>query len=118
MTKTNLIHICSDETVKWFSLSAEGSIAQQGEVSSLADLSLTAAAQLVVLIPGQYVTTMVVKMPKMARSEMLAAIPYALEDKLAQNVEQLFFAVGERDKQGNVAVAVIAHDKIQNSLKA
>ncbi len=47
-------------------------------------------------------------MPTQNRQKMLKAIPFALEDQLADDIDDLHFAVGQRDTDGNVATAVIS----------
>ena len=65
-------------------------------------------ARVVVLVPTEEVLLASVAIPATQRRRLLSAVPYALEDQLADDVETLHFAVGGRDPQGNVATAVVA----------
>lgn len=65
-------------------------------------------ARVVVLVPTEDVLLASVAVPTTQRRRLLSAVPYALEDLLADDVETLHFAVGTRDAQGNVATAVVA----------
>ena len=45
-------------------------------------------------------------------SKLLAALPFALEDLVADEIENLHFAPGKRLPSGKLPVAVVAHDVI------
>lgn len=62
--------------------------------------------RVVVLVPGTEVLLTHVQVPTKQRQRMLRAIPYALEEHLAADVDTLHFAVGARNDQG-VATAVV-----------
>ncbi len=64
---------------------------------------------LVVLVPTTQVLLTTAKVPARQRQRVLQALPYALEDRLAEDVEDLHFALGECNAQGQQQVAVIAH---------
>lgn len=48
--------------------------------------------------------------PTRSRQKLLQALPYAMEDQLADDVDTLHFALGRRDADGAVAVAVVERD--------
>ncbi|MDX1518375.1 MAG: type II secretion system protein GspL, partial [Woeseiaceae bacterium] len=46
-------------------------------------------------------------------AKLLAALPYALEDQVADDVDELHFAAGHRDADGTLPVAVVRHDRLE-----
>lgn len=67
---------------------------------------------LVVLIPTVQVLLLTAKVPAKQLSRVLQAVPYALEDRLADDVEDLHFALGNNE-QGQQRVAVMRHADMQ-----
>jgi len=66
--------------------------------------------QVIVLVPTADVLLTRVTVPTKNHQRMLKAIPFALEEYLASDVEKLHFAVGSRNEDGTVNVAVVAHE--------
>ena len=63
--------------------------------------------RVVVLVPGTEVLLTHVQVPTKQRQRMLRAIPFALEEHLAADVETLHFAIGARNDTAGVATAVV-----------
>ncbi len=79
--------------------------AQQG---ALEDISLHAPGRrVIVLIPAAHVLLTHTRIPSRKRQRILSALPYALEDQLATDVDKLHFALGRRESNGEVQVAVV-----------
>jgi len=78
--------------------------AAEGELAAL-------AAQhphpLIVVIPQQCVYLTRVELPEKASRQLLGAIEYQVEDRLAQDVESQHFALGDT-RQNPIAIAVVA----------
>ncbi len=68
---------------------------------------------LVVLIPSTQVLLTSAKVPSKQRQRVAQAVPYVLEDRLADEVEKLHFALGGSDDKGQQRVAVIRHADMQ-----
>jgi general secretion pathway protein L len=65
----------------------------------------------IVLVPAGDTSTLTVDLP--ARGARLrAALPFALEEHVAEEIEQLHFAPGKRFSNGRLPVAVVAHEKM------
>lgn len=65
----------------------------------------------IVLVPAGDTSTLTVDLP--ARGARLrVALPYALEEQVADEIEQLHFAPGKRFSSGRLPVAVVARDKM------
>lgn len=103
------------EDCLWVKIEADdSSVVGRG---SLAELAAGAEGYpLSVLIPGSEVLLTRLRLPVGNRKQMLAAIPYALEESLVAEVEEQHFAVGAADGEGALAVAVIARERLEHWL--
>ncbi len=68
--------------------------------------------QVIVLVPAADVLLTRIAIPTQNHQRMLKALPFALEESLASDVDKLHFAVGSRNEDGTVNVAVVAHETI------
>lgn len=102
------------EEVEWLN---QDSHAVHGTLAELArDLG---NRQPLLVVPGEAVLLSQVQVPGRNRATVRKAVPYALEDNLADDVEALHFAVGPIEGAGvPLAVAVIRHDILQGWLDA
>lgn len=102
-----------DQEPSWVLTDAQGRI--QGSVYR-GDWGQCAAAvggrQLVVLVPAADVLMTRVSVPTRNRARLLQAVPFALEDQLAEDVATLHFALGPELEDGNIAVAVVARERM------
>ncbi len=71
-----------------------------------------AGARVVVLVPGVDVLLASAELPGLNRQRLARAVPFALEEQLASDVEDLHFALGQRDHQGRIHNAVVAREKV------
>ncbi|MDH3747616.1 MAG: type II secretion system protein GspL [Gammaproteobacteria bacterium] len=60
----------------------------------------------IVLVPATEALTLFVDIPAKG-SRLLTALPFALEDQLADDIENLHFAAGRRREDGSIPVAVV-----------
>ena len=67
--------------------------------------------QVVGLIPGEFVSVLEVSIPIRSRKKAVQALPYALEDQVAANIDELHFALLEWNPATTSTVAVINRDK-------
>ncbi|HEY1076322.1 MAG TPA: type II secretion system protein GspL, partial [Fontimonas sp.] len=79
-------------------------------------LAHAAGRRLVVLVPSADVRLASVALPAKQAAKALQAIPYLLEDQLADDVETLHFALGTRQGDGGWPVAIVAHQRLQQWL--
>jgi general secretion pathway protein L len=63
----------------------------------------------IVLVPAATVLTTNVDIPVRGASRLRAALPFALEEHLADDIDELHFAAGMRRDSGLVPVAVVSH---------
>lgn len=74
------------------------------------------AQQIVVLAPGAEVLLLEAPAVSRNRAQLAKAVPFALEDQLAQPVEELHFALATRVDGANVGVAAVAHERLKRWL--
>jgi general secretion pathway protein L len=87
------------------SLSGEGSLEEAVEMAK--------GRRTLLLLPASEVSITQVQLPTKNRQRLMQAIPFALETELAQDVEQLHFAIGETDADNNTPVIVIARERLE-----
>ncbi len=113
MNQMLMFRFISPEWVEW--LAGESTL-QQGLLTELANQAT--GQRLVLVVPGEAVFLTQATLPGRNRTAWLKALPYALEDSLAGDVEDLHFAVGEVRAGAPVPVAVVSHEKMKTWLDA
>ncbi len=73
--------------------------------------------QVIVLVPSEEVLTTSIDIP-VKGAKLLAALPFALEEYLAEDVEGLHFAAGNRRSNGRTPVSVVSHERMVKWLSA
>ncbi|NJM13673.1 MAG: hypothetical protein HC889_19065, partial [Synechococcaceae cyanobacterium SM1_2_3] len=94
-------------------LDADGSI-QRGPLTDLAPQA--SGASLILIAPGEAVTLHRALLPSPKRSTWARAIPYALEDQVAEDIETLHFALSALPDGAHLPAAVVAHDALRGWL--
>lgn len=106
-----------DHAVEWLLADSNGT-----RLSGVSSGSLEAAAEaagdhaVIVLVPAQEVLLTSVHIPVRSAAKIKAALPFALEENLADDVEDLHFAIGVRQENNRLPVAVVARDKMSQWL--
>ncbi len=103
-----------DESVRWLHLPHAGrpdasTTANTGSLEHAA--AAATGARVVMFAPASELILLHAQVPGRNRARMLQALPYALEEQLAEDVERLHFAAGEEDENG-IAVAIVAKTKL------
>ncbi len=107
------------ERVDWVRVAPDTEGGVQTGQDALADLSERAqGARVSVLVPSAEVLLTRVTLPVKNRQRLLKAIPYALEEQLAEDVETLHFALGRREDDGGMGVAVVARAQMDAWMEA
>lgn len=94
----------------------DGSGARRGNVQSgPLDLAPAAAAgrKVIVLVPGTDALLAEPVLPVKSGAKLAQVVPFALEEHLATDVEDLHFAVGKRDARPGTPVAVVARARME-----
>lgn len=98
----------ADSPVSWIVVDDRGTRRGQPGSGSLADAAREVRERPVIaLVPAAEVSNFSVNLPAKG-ARLLAALPFALEDKVADDVEDLHFCAGERRENGAMPVAVVA----------
>jgi len=93
---------------RWLKLDVEGRPQGSIHAGALTDVAREASGQrIVVLVSGSDCLLTRVSIPGGSRQKLLRAVPYALEEQLSEEVENLHFAVGSTQVDDAWPVAVI-----------
>lgn len=66
------------------------------------------AGDVIVVVPGEDVLLTAAQVPSRQARQIVQAVPYVVEEELAADVEESFFAVGKHLEDGSVSVSVVA----------
>jgi general secretion pathway protein L len=89
--------------------SAQGSLEQ-------AALEAT-GCRIIVLVPGIDVLLTNAVVPSRNRQRIMSAIPYMLEEQLANDVDELHFAIGRREPDGRISTAIVDRIRMDDWIK-
>ncbi len=79
----------------------------------LPDIAAAAAGcRVILLVPGAEVLLTTAAVPGGNRQKIAGAVPYALEEQLASDVDNLHFALGERRDDGRISAAVVVKTQL------
>ncbi|UCB53990.1 MAG: type II secretion system protein GspL [Thiotrichales bacterium] len=119
MATTLLIHYdpATPDQATWSHASNEGELTSRITSGSLQDAAVVAQHhKTVVLLDSSNVHLNHVQLPTSNRQKMLRAVPYALEEQLAEDIEDFHFVIGKTDPGYGTPVAGIRKDTIENLL--
>jgi general secretion pathway protein L len=105
------------EDTEWLSIDEMGvpSTAKQRGPLSLA-AAVARSSRVVVLAPATQILLAEPELPPGSGVKLARAVPFALEEQLTEDVDQLFFAIGRRLPTGRTPVAVVSHAIIEGWL--
>lgn len=83
-----------------------------GEVPGLADYPFSEEDELVGVVPGEWVTTHRISLPAKSKRQFMAAVPYALEESISEDVEKLHFICPHWKAGEQCTVYVVAKRKM------
>ena len=120
MSETLVIRLRAADEAPASWLIVDGNGARSGPVQSGPVADALGAAQgrrVVLLLPGSEITLAEPELPMRGGARLAQAVPYALEEQLASDVEALHFAVGSRSA-GTIGtpVAVVARGTLERWL--
>ncbi|MDH3433101.1 MAG: type II secretion system protein GspL, partial [Gammaproteobacteria bacterium] len=106
-----------DSAANWIAVDSNGTRISPPVTGPLSEATKDIAERaVIVLVPAATVLTTTVDIPVRGGSRLLAALPFALEEQLADDIENLHFAAGTRHESGLLPVAVVAHEQMQEWL--
>lgn len=89
---------------------------RRGPLSQAVPLAM--GRRLVVFAPAAEVRLARVKLPASRPAKLMQAVPFALEDQVADDIDTLHFALGPRQPDGSHPVAIVAQALISGWLSA
>ncbi|MDH4073751.1 MAG: type II secretion system protein GspL [Gammaproteobacteria bacterium] len=102
----------------WIAVDSSGARRSQPCVGTLQEAAADISdRQVIVLVPSTDVLTTSVDIP-VKGAKLLAALPFALEEHLAEDIEDLHFAAGARRSSGRTPVSVVSHERMEEWLSA
>lgn len=112
MKKRIILFLHNSELGSWIVFS-DNTIIQSSQKSPLDTLTFSKNEDIecIVIVPAQDVLLTQVLMPKLGRDRLLQALPFAMEEQLIDDVENLHFAIGPY-LTDSFPVAVVAKQKM------
>jgi general secretion pathway protein L len=100
----------ADPEVTWGRVGSGGQVADRGhEPLAQAATRIRRGERVVIVVPGERVLLHHVAIPARSRAAQLQALPYALEDRLSEDLDALHVVPGPRRPDGQLLAAVAAH---------
>lgn len=107
-----------EQAASWIAVDSNGTRTSQPVTGPLASAARDVGDRsVIVLVPATTVLTTTVAIPIKGGSRLRAALPFALEEQLADDIDNLHFAAGTRRDNGQVPVAVVAHERMSEWLE-
>ena len=95
--------LCEDETFK--------KVVYLGEPTELTNIASN--KEIILIVPAEDVLLTSTQLPKMSRSKLIQALPFALEEQLIDDIDTLHFAPIDKKNDDNLPVAVVSKEKMQ-----
>jgi general secretion pathway protein L len=118
MTEYVVIRLAAeDQEVQWIFADSNGTQRSNTSSGSLEQVAAEIGDRsVIVLVPSVELLSTTVHIPARSSAKIKAALPFALEENLAEDVENLHFAVGDRQENNRLPVAVVARDTLDGWL--
>lgn len=115
MAKDCIIYLpeVGQDLVQWATSDGGGKLLSAAQTGTMAEAaSAISGLKSILVLPGDNVLLAEATVPGNA-SRAQQAIPFALEEQVADDIESLHFALGKRDSENNYPVAVINRDTME-----
>jgi len=107
-----------DRQVEWIVADDNGTRRSPPGAGTLAEAAARIQGRpVIVLVPAIDVLTTTIALPVRSTTRLLAALPYALEEQIATDVETMHFAAGDKRDSGKRPVAAIATELLDEWLE-
>jgi general secretion pathway protein L len=118
MTEYVVIRLAAeDQAVQWILADSNGTRLSNPSSGSLEQVATEIGERsVIVLVPSLDMLSTTVHIPARSNSKIKAALPFALEENLADDVENLHFAIGDRQENNRLPVAVVAKETLEGWL--
>lgn len=106
-----------EQRADWIAVDSDGTRRSPPVTGPLAEaVNDVGDRSVIVLVPATDVLTTSVDIPVKSGARLLSALPFALEEQLADDVENLHFAAGTRRDSGLLPVAVVSLEQLSDWL--
>ncbi|MBT8443794.1 MAG: hypothetical protein KJO13_03555, partial [Gammaproteobacteria bacterium] len=106
------------DQLEWVTVDAAGAvIGQPGHGDPMMAAEAVGDNKVIALMPGASVLRTTADIPVRGSAKILQALPFAMEDQLATDVDELHFAVGKRDVEDRLPVAIVERLEIEACLE-
>jgi general secretion pathway protein L len=118
MTESLIIHLRDGASPRWLVSNEDGHVIVNAVSGELAQATAMATARrVVVILPASEALVTDSEAPARNAAKLAQVIPYALEERVADEIENLHFALGDRDPvSGRVPVVVIERARLESRL--
>src|SRR3954463_1878815 len=117
MSESLIIHLRDGAQPQWMVCNDDGHVVVHAVSGDLAQATAMATGRrVVVILPANEVLATDSDAPAKGAAKLAQVIPYALEERVADEIENLHFAIGDRNASGRVPVVVIARARIDERL--
>ena len=104
-----------DQDIEWIAINSSTLNIEERSKGSISKIpEKYKKCKTTIIVPGTEVSITSVDLPIKSRKKLRTAIPYALEDQLADDLKLLHFCSGKRLSNGYLPIAVVNHPLIQN----
>lgn len=113
-----IIHLRDGAAPRWMVCNSDGHVVVNPVSGELAQATaMSTGRKVVVILPAGEALVTESDAPAKSAAKLAQVIPYALEERVADEIENLHFALGDRDgATGRVPVVVIARARIDDRL--
>lgn len=102
-----------EEAGTWHALDAAGGQQMQGDLSAQVFSSLPGMPEITLIVPADNLLLTQALLPNAGKSALRAALPFALENQLIDEVDSLHFALGPKNNNAAWPVAVTARKHME-----
>jgi general secretion pathway protein L len=113
MSESLVIQFREGAAPQWLVCDADGRVTVDAMSGTLEQAAPMAAGRRVVLIvPASDALVTESDAPAKGAAKLAQVVPYALEERVADEIENLHFAIGERAENGRVPVTIVARARL------
>ena len=118
MPESIVIRIRRDLSAEWIIVSDGSQLSSPANGTLIDAAKETEGKRVIILVPASEVLLSNIHVPATSLTKLQSAVPYALEENLAEDIENLHFAIGKRLSDSSLEVAVVSKDKMEYWLMA
>jgi general secretion pathway protein L len=118
MSESLIIHLRDGAQPQWLVCNDDGQIVVNAVAGELAQAAaMSAGRRVAVIVPATEALTTDSDAPARSAAKLAQVVPFALEERVADEIENLHFAIGERSEAGaRVPVVVVKRARIDGWL--